>query len=35
MEKYDLVKDMNEAQFMQYVINEKSEAYSHFVRYLR
>ena len=35
IEKYDLVKDMNEAQFMQCLINEKSEAYSHFVRYLR
>src|SRR5204863_184852 len=35
MEKYDLVKDMNEAQFMQCLINEKSSAYSHFVRYLR
>ena len=34
IEKYDLVKDMNEAQFMQCLINEKSEAYSHFVRYL-
>ena len=31
LEKYDLVK----AQFMQCLINEKSEAYSHFVRYLR
>ena len=34
MEKYDLVKDMSEAQLMQCVINEKSEGYCHFVRYL-
>jgi len=32
MEKFDHVKKMDEAEFMQIVINERSAAYHHFVR---
>ena len=32
-EKYYLVKDMNEKQFTEYLINLKSEIYPNFVRY--
>ena len=32
MEKYDIVRDMNEIQFVDLVINEKADQYRHFVR---
>ena len=31
-ENYEFVKDMNESQFMEYIINIKSGAYDDFVR---
>jgi hypothetical protein len=32
MEKYDIVRDMNEIQFVDLVINEKADEYRNFVR---
>ena len=32
MEKYDIVKDMNETWFVDLVINEKADEYRNFVR---
>jgi len=33
LEKWQIVKDMNESQFIVFIINETDEDYTHLVRY--